>query len=522
MGSRCWATVQIGPRPRHPTEVALTARREFQHAAAESTEFYVDRRADLSLAPGAYTIVASKGLEFRTAVEEAVLVEGEYRELRLDMRRWVRLAEESWYSADGHLHVARPDGSRDASLAAWLRAEDLHVGNILQWGNAAAFSNAFQHAFGGPGTMADAGTIVLPGQEYPRTSFFGHAMILGASDWVEPPNGYLDYQGAFAAARRAGGLAGIGHSGEWGGDAAVAVLLADDLIDFLEVFTFRTPSYDLWYEALDAGFEIAPTAGSDYPCGGGGVPPGTPRFYARVNGSLTPESWLAAVRAGRTFVTNGPVISLSVDGRGMGEELVVNEPTDVLLKATVRFDPESDHVRAVDVVRDSEVVAVYSATTAPGRIDIEASISIQEASWLAIRTFGTRLRARGRWRNSFAHSAPVRVHVAGQPLLGETRRARARIEAWATRLDELEAQLVNDERLPELVSRAADGIGPEALAGLRFALIRQIQRARRIWLQRLAGWDSAELGQAAFGAGALSNRGAPGRRPPYANVSVQP
>ena len=193
--------------------------------------------------------------------------------------------------------------------------------NLLQWGNAAGFNNAFQVAFGDSGVVVADGTILIPGQEYPRSGFFGHSIILGPASKIVPTDGYLDYRSVFVSAGRLDGLNGIGHAGEWGGAEAMAALLADDLLDFIEVFTFRTPDYELWYEALEAGYKLTPTAGSDYPCGGGGVPPGSPRFYAQVAGELTPSSWRSALSEGRSFVTNGPVLSLSVDGHGMGEEL---------------------------------------------------------------------------------------------------------------------------------------------------------------------------------------------------------
>lgn len=341
---------------------------------------------------------------------------------------------------------------------------------------------------GRAGTVIDGGTVLLPGQEYPRTHFFGHSMFLGVSSRIEPASNYLDYRNAFIAARGAGGLTGIGHSGEWGGDVAAAVLLADNLIDFIEVFAFRTPNYDLWYEALDAGFRVAPTAGTDYPCGAGGVPPGTPRFYARVDGPLTPEAWVSAVRADRTFVTNGPVLRLAVEGSGMGEELVLDQPSLVALKATVLFDHERDSVRAVEVVRNSEVIEAHTVPTAPGRFDIETMVSVEEASWLAVRTFGSRLRAEGPWRNGFAHSAPVWIRVAGRPPLSAARRARARIAAWMNRLDTLEAQLSDEDRRDEIeLSGGTDGITAEALTASRLVLIWQVQQARVAWLRRLAG-----------------------------------
>ena len=40
-----------------------------------------------------------------------------------------------------------------------------------------------------------------------------------------------------------------------------------------------------WYEILNTGFRITPTAGTDYPCVGASIP-GRERFYTKVEGQL--------------------------------------------------------------------------------------------------------------------------------------------------------------------------------------------------------------------------------------------
>ena len=57
--------------------------------------------------------------------------------------------------------------------------------------------------------------------------------------------------------------------------------------------------------------------------------PGNGRVYAQVEGPFTYHSWAAAVRAGRTFVTNGPMLELKVDGGGIGSTLRRPAPAPV-------------------------------------------------------------------------------------------------------------------------------------------------------------------------------------------------
>ena len=65
----------------------------------------------------------------------------------------------------------------------------------------------------------------------------------------------------------------------------MAVVAPHDLLHFVEVLQFEWPHYDVWYQALDLGLPITPTAGTDFPCGPWSVP-GRERFYTRVEGEL--------------------------------------------------------------------------------------------------------------------------------------------------------------------------------------------------------------------------------------------
>ena len=75
-------------------------------------------------------------------------------------------------------------------------------------------------------------------------------------------------------------------------------------------------SQEIYYQILNSGLRIPPTAGS-----ASGVlpnPVGYNRVYAQVGGELTPERWWEAVKAGRTFVTNGPLLRVQADGQWPG------------------------------------------------------------------------------------------------------------------------------------------------------------------------------------------------------------
>ena len=82
----------------------------------------------------------------------------------------------------------------------------------------------------------------------------------------------------------------------------------------------------LWYRYLNCGFRLTATAGTDKMTAF--VTVGANRVFARVDGDFTYQAWIDALKAGRTFVTNSPVLQLTVNGQEPG--------------ATVQDGPEAD------------------------------------------------------------------------------------------------------------------------------------------------------------------------------------
>ena len=79
---------------------------------------------------------------------------------------------------------------------------------------------------------------------------------------------------------------------------------------------------ELWYRVLNTGLRCALSAGSDaftnimmhWVPGGG-------RVYVKVPGDFSYQAWIDNYRKGRSFVTNGPYLTLRVNGKEPGEEL---------------------------------------------------------------------------------------------------------------------------------------------------------------------------------------------------------
>jgi hypothetical protein len=138
---------------------------------------------------------------------------------------------------------------------------------------------------------------------------------------------------------------------------------------------------------------------------------------------LSSEQWLAHLAAGRSFITNGPLLEFTVDGRRLGDTLDL--PRTGAVKIFGRAEGRNDFER-IELVRNGEVVS-----TAPGRprdghfeAELELQLPVDQPCWLALRTpppsapkhaefqRPTSLNEFG--RELFAHTSAIYVTLAGQ------------------------------------------------------------------------------------------------------------
>jgi hypothetical protein len=496
-----------------PAAATLQARqgehRSVRNPYKGSTDFYIAGTLTAQLRPGRYWMRAEKGPEYGTAEQEFVITAGNEQSLRPVLRRWINLPAQGWYSSDDHLHIPRPSADLDPVLAAWMQAEDIHVGNFLQMGMARDVHLTPQRAFGAGSVYESGGTLLIGGQENPRTHVLGHSILLGGRNWIDFPASYLLYDVAWREAHRQGALAGYAHFGMAGAQDGLALWGQKHLIDFIEVLNVGFPYYQSWYDALNLGERVVPTAGTDYPCVAN--LPGRERFYTKLDGQLTFPAWLEAVRRGRTFVTNGPALEFAIDGSMPGDEVALEAPGSVRAVARVRFDPSRDRVERLEIVQAGQVVAT-ARPSAEREITIDASVPISASTWLAARISGEKVGERpadsvegfvtyisrlgrkadgnvrqtlenaarpNQTRESAAHTAPIYVTVDGTLPISRQHAGRQVAKARLDLLDDLATRL-EDAHMSDMARfpGSGDGVPIEDLRRDRADLLRAIQNAR--------------------------------------------
>ena len=379
--------------------------------------FYVDGSFDVRLPPGVYTLTIGKGFEYVRQVVNVEIGAGAEVIREFHLQRWIDMPAKGWYSSDDHIHLRRSPGD-NAAIARWIAAEDIHVGNILAMGDfqATYFS---QYAFGESGRYEESGRILSPGQEEPRTPEIGHTISLGTSQFVRFQDDYYAYDRLFDRVRELGGMTGFAHQGiSFRGYRGMVLNTLRGKTDFLELAQFCDGNGPIavqhYYFFLDLGLRLTALAGSDFPwCGRGseyGFPEpqtaqiGNARFYAYVGGALSYEGWFAALKAGRTFVSTGPIVLLRVNDHLPGD--VVDVPPGTKLRITAEAFGHDSQVplSALEIVGHGEVLARAAGGTR-AQLSVDLEFTATHGIWIAAKAAaGT---------GQVAHTTPVYVTVGG-------------------------------------------------------------------------------------------------------------
>ena len=429
---------------------------------SDATHFYSSGKSTLKLPEGTVTIKVFKGPEYYIGKAEIQIAAGETTPKTIQLERLSNLPKQGWYSADDHLHIARVHKGVDPYVMKMMQAEDIHVGNMLQMGRAHSFSVTPQYAHGPDSFYQEGNYIIGSGQENLRTNTFGHAITLGAKEKLLDLDSYLNYPKFWQQAVDQKGINGFAHMAVSfsGVKASLPLFLHYNLVHFIEVLQLNQAQYAAWYDMLNMGFRITPTAGTDYPC----VPPNLPgkeRFYTKVDGTLNYDKWLESVRLGKTFVTTGPLLMFRVGGKDIGDEILLDGSNTVTIEAEVIYDAERDTVDALELIENGRIVYSFPKLDDSGKISFKIEREMEESSWLALRVNRTS------WRpvHSFdikpetdAHTAPIYITLKNAPPLVSHSRTKDIAQSWLAVLDSLELQL-SDEHINHLADANAEVIG---------------------------------------------------------------
>jgi hypothetical protein len=229
---------------------------------------------------------------------------------------------------------------------------------------------------------------------------------------------------------------------------AFPVDLALGLVDYFEAVGFvddYMATQRVWYSALNCGYRLAAGAGTDAMTNYASLrgPVGMNRVYVKVSGPLTHRAFLAALKAGRTFATNGPLLQFSIDGREPGGEIERPGPSRLTARARLRSMVPVDHL---EIVQNGAVVQTIPTTGEGRSADATVTLDAKATGWFLLRARGDSARHPVLDLMPMATTSPVYVKIAKTPQRSpEDSRYFA---AWIARLDSAAARFdsYNDPR----------------------------------------------------------------------------
>jgi hypothetical protein len=387
---------------------------------------YIPGETVVDLPLGPVYLEVSKGFEIRP-VRKVFQVGAETEEIVVEVEKVLPWRERGWVTADTHVHFLSP-------ISALLEgaAEGVNVVNLLasQWGELMTNVGDFdgQNTWGGRETGGDGEYLVRVGTEN-RQHVLGHISLLGYRGRIIAPmtTGGPDESALgdpvdilltewARQCRQQGGLVVVPHFPNPRAEHAASIIGGD--VDALEMTSWGDQysgisPYSLsdWYRYLNCGHLVPAVGGTDKMSANTAV--GTVRTYARIapEQPFTYDAWMDAVRRAETFVSYGPLLEFTVEGKPMGSRFAMpagGGTVDVTwLVASVTVPASRVELMVNGEIRES---APLEAGGGSG----SWRVRVEQSAWLALLVRG---QYPGQSEMIAAHSSPVMIDVAGSQLL---------------------------------------------------------------------------------------------------------
>jgi hypothetical protein len=190
--------------------------------------------------------------------------------------------------------------------------------------------------------------------------------------------------------------------------------------DYTDLSQVEFPSLrgmDLYYQYLNAGFQLPITAGTDKM--GDNIPVGSNRHYARYEGEATYDNWIAGLKSGRGFVTNGPMLSMTVDEHLSGETVIFEgeKTCRVKVKAKSILPFGRLEILANGKLMAWKYIEGYSSKRDLYTLELEEDITLNESTWIACRVTSLDTpQMLPRNLTVFAHTNPVYLLRDNKPV----------------------------------------------------------------------------------------------------------
>lgn len=383
------------------------------------TYAYIDGTCQGWLPRGDVIVDVARGFEYEPLRTRVRIAPGQ-RELILRLKRWRNMNAQRWFSGDTHVHFLSTQGGHMEA-----QGEDLNVVTVLQtqWGHLFSSTEEFT---GQPSTSHDGRTIVSVSQEN-RNHSLGHLILLGLKKpvmpWCSDGPSEAELAGTLEVTlsdwadqcHAQGGMVISAHHPIPNGEQAA--LIATGRVDAIEMVRHNLFHHLEYYRYLNCGYKLPLVGGTDKMSNE--VPVGLYRTYVYIppDEEFTYDHWCRNLARGRTFLSGGPLLHFSVEGRNVGDTLTLPGNGGTL---EVEATAESIFpIHTLEIVQQGRVVASTEESKGVRSLRLRAKVKVEGHTWLAARVGGpsylNSILHHDVWmRGIFAHTSPIYVACGGE------------------------------------------------------------------------------------------------------------
>jgi len=396
--------------------------------------------SSIAVPVGSLKIEVMKGFAYQVATLSVEAHRSLFEETVVHLTRldWNSPQNAQWVSGDLHVHMNYGGTYRNSpdNLLEQAGCEDLGIVNNLIVNKEQRIPDLV-YSGAGLDRSSYADVLLIHGQEF-HTSYWGHRGLLNIKDHILLP-GYAGYPNTAAAslypmnadvydmAHAQGALVGAVHPFDEIPDpfANPAQKITDELpidvalgkLDYMEIvgFSDHRSTAAVWYRLLNLGFRIPAGGGTDAMANFASLrgPVGMNRVFVRIPGGLLDgKTWLDALKKGRTFATNGPLLEFTLGEQQIGDELTfAGLQNAVAFTAKLRSIVPVDHL---EVVCNGKVAQTLKLDATRTSSDVSGTLSEGESGWCVLRASSDQAEYPVLDNYVYATTSPIYVTVGGK------------------------------------------------------------------------------------------------------------
>ena len=383
----------------------------------------------------------SHGLEYPLKTFSLSLAKsaGQTVKRTFSLKRGINMRANGWMAGDTHIHNLTPLGA-----LRQMPVEAIDFVNLMFIGPGHDLLRRTPPT-GKPSPHSTKDYIISVSQEV-RDANQGHMTLMGMRDPIQPirvytgksklpqlsdwPNEPLNWE-VFDRMHAQRGLAFHAHYLYWPGhgSAVGAALGKLDGIEWLRSdFASRNnrtrqnievPGFGLrgagfmWYDMLNCGVRLPLIGGTDK-MGANRVLGGSCRTYAGVD-EWSHAGFLNALRRGKTFVSNGPLLHLTANDESIGSELKFTGKGPFTVRINAGCFTQHP-IKFFEIIVNGKVLHQLKVPAGQKTTTVAREIKFRESGWLAVRARHDRPNGDNwHWGITAAHSSPIYVTVNQQP-----------------------------------------------------------------------------------------------------------